>query len=317
MNKKVVVLGGGTGMSTLLKGLKLFPIDITAVVSVCDDGKSTGRLRDEFNIIAVGDIRRVLISLAETEPLVEELLNYRFDTSSDLDGHTVGNLLLTALANITGNLSDGIEALSKVFNLKGKVLPLTEENVILMGEMEDNSVVEGEHNITENSKKIKRVFYKEKASTNPLVLKEIENADLIILSMGSLYTSIIPNLLCDDMRQTIKQSKAKIMYICNMMTQPGETYNFKASDHLNILNSYLDRKIDAIVVNSGKISNSVKKEYETLEQKNEVKFDKKKLKKTNVKIINNDYVYIDNKVLRHKVDKLSLDIYTYLLNGGK
>src|SRR5574344_1843860 len=131
MNKKVVVLGGGTGMSTLLKGLKLFPIDITSVVSVCDDGKSTGRLRDEFNVVAVGDIRRVLISLSETEPLIEELLNYRFDTSSDLDGHTVGNLLLTALSNITGDLSTGIQSLSKVFNLKGKVLPLTEENAIL------------------------------------------------------------------------------------------------------------------------------------------------------------------------------------------
>lgn len=316
LNKKVVVLGGGTGLSTLLKGLKLFPIDITAVVSVCDDGKSTGRLRNEFNIIAVGDIRRVLISLSETEPLVEELLNYRFDTSSDLDGHTVGNLLLTALSNITGNLSDGIESLSKVFNLKGKVLPLTEDNAVLMGEMEDNSIIEGEHNITESSKEIKKVFYKNSVTTNPLVLKEINDADLIILSMGSLYTSIIPNILCDDMKEAIKTSKAKIMYICNMMTQPGETDDFKASDHLKVLNNYLDRKIDVIVVNSGIIANSVKKKYATLEQKNEVKFDKEKLKKLNVKVINNDYVSIDNNTLRHKVDKLSLDIYAYLLNGG-
>lgn len=317
MNKKVVVLGGGTGLSTLLKGLKLFPIDITAVVSVCDDGKSTGRLRDEFNIIAVGDIRRVLISLSETEPLIEELLNYRFDTSSDLDGHTVGNLLLTALSNITGDLSTGIQSLSKVFNLKGKVLPLTEENAILMGEMEDNSIIEGEHNITESPKKINRVFYKEKTNTNPLVLKAIEEADLIILSMGSLYTSIIPNLLCDDMKNSIKNSNAKIMYTCNMMTQPGETDDFKASDHLKTLNNYLDRKVDVIVVNSGLISNEIKQDYETLEQKNEVVFDKEELENMNVEIIDNNYVSIDNNVLRHKVDKLSLDIYAYLLKGGK
>ncbi|MBD9085234.1 YvcK family protein, partial [bacterium] len=160
MNKKVVVLGGGTGMSTLLRGLKKFPIDITAVVSVCDDGKSTGRLREEFNIIAVGDIRKVLVSLSETEPLVKELLNYRFQTTSDLNGHTIGNLILTALTNITGNLSDGIESLSKVFNLKGKVLPLTEDNVTLVAEMQNGDIIEGEHHITESKEKIKKIFYK-------------------------------------------------------------------------------------------------------------------------------------------------------------
>ena len=162
MKRKVVVLGGGTGSSTLLRGLKEFPVDLTAIVSVCDDGRSTGVLREEFSIPAVGDIRRVLVALSETEPLVMELFNYRFHTTSDLDGHTVGNLLLTASSEITGNLSDGIEALSKVFNLKGKVVPLTEDNVVLMGEMADGSVVEGEHNITENKNAVKRVFYKEK-----------------------------------------------------------------------------------------------------------------------------------------------------------
>ena len=152
--KKVVVLGGGTGQSTLLSGLKMFPIDITSVVSVCDDGSSTGRLREEFNTVAVGDIRRVLVSLSETEPLIEELMNYRFDTTSDLNGHTVGNLLLTALSSISGNISDGIESLSKVFNLKGKVLPLTEDNVTLVAKMKDGKIITGEHNITEYKGKI-------------------------------------------------------------------------------------------------------------------------------------------------------------------
>ena len=158
MKRKVVVLGGGTGSSTLLRGLKEFPVDLTSIVSVCDDGSSTGVLREEFSIPAVGDIRRVLVALSETEPLVMELFNYRFKTTSDLDGHTVGNLLLTASSEITGNLSDGIEALSKIFNLKGKVVPLTEENVTLIGEMGDGAVIEGEHNITLSKKGIKEII---------------------------------------------------------------------------------------------------------------------------------------------------------------
>lgn len=294
-NKKVVVLGGGTGMSTLLRGLKLFPLDITAVVAVSDDGRSTGRLREEFNIIAVGDIRQVIISLAETEPLFEKLMNYRFKTTSDLNGHTVGNLLLTALANTSGDLSSGISVLSKVFNLKGKVLPLTEDNVTLAATMKDNSVIVGEHNITESFKGIKKIFYKEKATTNPLVLEEIKNADLILLSMGSLYTSVIPNLLNNDMKKALKASKAEIMYVCNMVTQPGETDNFKASDHIKTLNKYLGkRKVDIILVNDGNISSDTLEKYRTTEQKDVVEFDKDNLKKLGVQIIHNNYVDISD-----------------------
>ena len=276
MKKKVVILGGGTGMSTLLKGLKEFPLDITAIVSVCDDGKSTGRLREEFNTPAVGDIRRVLVSLAETEPLVEELFNYRFNTTSDLDGHTVGNLLLTALSNITGNMSDGIESLGKVLNLKGKVLPLTEDNVILMGEMADGKIIEGEHNITNYPSNIKKVFYKEEPEIPKSVIKSLKEADLIIFSMGSLFTSIIPNLISKDVIKTIDKSKAKLMYVCNMMTQPGETDNYKASDHINTLNSYLGKKkLDSVIVNTGKINKKLVQKYETLEQKDIVDVDLK------------------------------------------
>ena len=313
-NKKVVVLGGGTGLSTLLKGLKLFPLDISAVVSVSDDGKSTGRLREEFNTIAVGDIRRVITSLAETEPKIEKLMNYRFETTSDLNGHAVGNLILTALANITGNLSDGIESLSKVFNLKGKVLPLTEDNVTLSALMTDKSIIVGEHNITESNKRIKKVFYKEKSHTNPLVLEEIKNADLIILSMGSLYTSVIPNLINSDIKKTLKESNAKIMYICNMMTQPGETDDYKASDHIKALNKYLGkRKVDIIIANDGIIKEEVINKYKNTEQKDEVILDKDNLKDLGLQIIHNNYVDISEGVIRHKVDKLALDIYAYLI----
>lgn len=317
MRKKVVVLGGGTGMSHLIKGLKLFPIDITTVVSVCDDGKSTGRLRDEFHIPAVGDIRRILVSLAETEPLFEKLINYRFETTSDLNGHTVGNLLLTAATNITGNMSDGIEALSKVLNLKGKVLPLTEDNVVLMADMEDGSVIEGEHFITESYKKIKRVYYKEDAMVNDKVIDAIREADLIVLSMGSLYTSIIPNLIIDDIVDEINNSHAKIVYTCNLMTQPGETDDFTVSDHIRVLNSYLgNRKIDYVIANDSLIDSDIISKYSDLEQKDPVIFDVKEVKKLGAKVIGDNLSVVRNNVLRHDVLKLGYHIFSILIKDN-
>ena len=306
--KRVVILGGGTGQSTLLRGLKELPIDISAVVSVCDDGRSTGRLREEFNIFAVGDIRKVIVSLSETEPLFEELLNYRFETTSDLNGHTVGNLLLTALSNITGNMQEGIETIGKVLKIKGKVLPFTLESPTLIGQMEDNSIIKGEHYITES--------YENDVAVNPNVLKEIEQADLIILSMGSLYTSIIPDLLSKKLINTLDKSKAKIMYVCNMMTQPGETDDFKVSDHVKVLNSYLGKKkISVVIANNGEIPKDVLKKYETEEQKDQVILDEENLK--DIRTISRNYVTIENNTIRHKVDKLSVDIYNYLIEEGE
>lgn len=314
--KRVVILGGGTGQSTLLRGLKEFPIDISAVVSVCDDGRSTGRLREEFNIFAVGDIRKVIVSLSETEPLFEELLNYRFETTSDLNGHTVGNLLLTALSNITGNMQEGIETIGKVLKIKGKVLPFTLESPTLIGQMEDDSIIKGEHNITESPLKIKKVFYENEVAVNPNVLKAIEEADLIILSMGSLYTSIIPDLLSKKLVRTLDKSKAKIMYVCNMMTQPGETDDFKVSDHVKVLNSYLGKKkISVVIANNGEIPKEVLKKYETEEQKDQVELDEENLK--DIRTITRNYVTIENETIRHKVNKLSVDIYNYLIEEGE
>ncbi|MCI8445154.1 MAG: YvcK family protein [Bacilli bacterium] len=314
--EKIVVLGGGTGMSTLLRGLKQFPLDITAVVSVCDDGKSTGRLREEFHMPAVGDIRRVLVSLSEVEPLVEKLVNYRFKTTSDLNGHTVGNLLLTAMSNINGNMSDGIEALSKVFNLKGKVLPLTEDNVILMGTMTDGRTIEGEHKITQTKGNIAKVFYKEAPKINPKVLEEIREADLIIFSMGSLYTSIIPNLLGPELIQELDQCQAKLMYVSNMMTQPGETDSYTVSDHVKVINSYLGtHKIDVVLANDGMISEELVEKYSDLEQKDPVQLDRKTLEKMNVELITDNFVIVepDSQYLRHNVVKLAFHIFSYLL----
>lgn len=310
--KKVIVLGGGTGLSTLLRGLKQFPVDITAVVSVSDDGRSTGKLRKEFNIPAVGDIRQVIIALSETEPLFQNLLNYRFKTNSDLSGHALGNLLLTGLIDVAGNMSDGIESLSKVLNLKGKVLPLTEDNVVLMAEMIDGSIVEGEHNITEKNQKIKKIFYKETPKVLDEVICEIKRADLILLSMGSLFTSLLPNLICDEVKNAIDSSKGDVMYVCNMMTQPGETDNFKVSDHINVINSYLNnKKISYVIVNDGEITQKIKNKYLTEEQKDPVIYDKENL--NNINVISDNFVKIENDLLRHNTAKLGFHIYSYFL----
>ena len=301
--KKVTIFGGGTGMSTLLKGLKEFPIEINSVVSVCDDGRSTGKLRKEFNIPAMGDIRKVMVSLSKTEPLMEKLLNYRFETNSDLNEHTVGNLLLTAASQITGNLSDGIVAISKVLNLKGKVIPFSEDNISLIGEMEDGSTVVGESEITESPLKIKRVYYEKEPKVCDDVIKAIEESDLIILSMGSLYTSIIPNLLSSDVINALDKSNSKIMYVCNMVSQPGETDDYKVSDHINTINE--------VIANTGKIDKEIALKYSTEEQKDPIIFDKDNIK---CDIIENNYVSIDEGFIRHNVEKLSLDIYSYLIN---
>lgn len=312
MDKKIVVLGGGTGQSILLSGLKKFPFDITSIVSVCDDGKSTGRLRKEFNVPAMGDLRRVLIALAETEDVVEKFVNYRFKNSgSELDGHTVGNMLLTALADIYGNMSNAVSQFSKILNMRGKVIPFSNDNIVLMAEMEDGSIVEGEHNITESHKKINKVYYKKKVKVNKEVIKSIKESDAIILSMGSVYTSIIPNLLCEEVIEAIDNSNAKIIYICNIMTQPGETDDFKVSDHINLLNSYLgNRKIDIVMTNSEKISKKIQRKYETLEQKDLVVVDDKNIK---IEHIKKPFAKIEDSIIRHDSIKVGLEIMNILI----
>lgn len=311
MDKNIVVLGGGTGQSVLLRGLKRFPFNITAVVSVSDDGKSSGKIRQELNVPAVGDIRSVLISLSETEDVVEKMINYRFKSNGDLDGHSLGNLLLAGLTDIYGNLSNAVLQISKILNLKGEVLPLTDDNVVLMGKMSDDSVIEGEHNITLSDKKIEKIYYKVNPKVNKSVIKRIKDADAIILSMGSVYTSIIPHLLCKEIIKAIDSSNAKIMYVCNVMTQPGETDGFTASDHINLLNSYLGkRKIDTVITNSKKVSKKTQKIYETLEQKDLVKIDSKNI---NIEHINKPLIKIENDKIRHDNIKLALEIMNILV----
>ena len=310
MDKNIVVLGGGTGQSVLLKGLKRFPFNITAVVSVSDDGRSSGKIRQELNLPAVGDIRNVLISLAETEDVVEKMINYRFKSNGDLNGHSLGNLLIAGLTDVYGNLSNAVLQISKILNLKGEVLPLTNDNVVLMGKMTDGSIIEGEHNITSSDKKIEKIYYKINPKVNETVIKRIKDADAIILSMGSVFTSIIPHLLCKEVIKAIDSSNAKIIYICNVMTQPGETDDFSASDHIDLLNSYLGkRKINTVITNSKKVSKKTQKIYETLEQKDLVFIDSKKIK---IEHINKPLIKVENDKIRHDNMKLALEIMNIL-----
>ena len=315
MNKKVVVFGGGTGMSYLLRGLKQYPLDITAVVSVCDDGGSTGILRDEFNILAVGDIRKVLISLSRKEGEFEDLLNYRFTSDGTLNKHTVGNILLTAATNITGSVQQGVRILSKVLDLKGKVMPFTEDAVTLIGEMEDGTIVRGEHNITESPKKIKKVYYEEEPEISQELIEEIMDADIILLSMGSLFTSVIPTLLSKKIRNAIDKSKAKVVYSCNLFTQPGETDGYTVSDHIKTLNSYLGKKkVDVVIANSAKISGALADKYATEEQKDPVVLDRDKIKKICKEAIIDDLLIIENNVFRHDYFKLGYLIFSLTFN---
>lgn len=302
-------------MSSLLRGLKEFPLDITAIVSVCDDGRSTGKIREEFNTPALGDIRKVLASLSETEPLFEQMLNYRFKTNGSFNGHTVGNLLLVAMSEITGSVSNGIESLSSILNLKGKILPLTEEsNNTLVAKMQDGTIVEGEHKITEYPSPITKVWFKDKTEVNKETITALYSADLIILSMGSLYTSVIPNLLCQEIKDAIDNSKAKILYVCNMMTQPGETDGYTVSDHVKTLNKYLGKKkISVVIANNGYISKSLANRYYTLEQKDPVKIDREEIKKLKIKLIDDNYVNISDNRLRHDAIKVSSQIFSYML----
>lgn len=316
MNKKIAVIGGGTGLSYLIRGLKNFPVDITAIITVSDDGKSTGKLRNEFNIPAVGDIRKVICNLSEIDDNIKKLIEYRFKTSSDLDGHTIGNLILVAMLNMTGNLKESISALAKLFDVRHTVLPLSEDFLTLMGETVDGEIIEGEANITSANKKYKRIFYKEQPHVLPEVVDAIINADLIILSMGSLYTSLLPNLVCEEVNQAINNTPAKVMYLCNAMTQPGETDGFGVSDHLQVLTNCLgDDSIDAVVVANSKINNETLEKYRRKEEKDPVKIDENKIKQMNIELIADDILTIQEGTIRHDSLKLGSIIFSYMMRS--
>ena len=314
-NKKVVVFGGGTGLSYLLKGLKDFPLDITAVITVSDDGRSTGKLREEFHVPAVGDIRKVLTSLSSTSDDIKEMLEYRFKTTSDLDGHALGNLMLISLLDITGSLKETINSLCVLLDIKNKVLPLTEDaNITLMAQTFDGEIIEGQVAISTSEKKIKKLFYKEEPKVLNEVKSALKEADLIIFSMGSLYTSILPHLISKDIVKTLDKVKSPIMYLCNIVTQPFETDDFTVSDHVNLLNSYLGKhKIDVVIASNSKISEEMAMKYATEERKDPVKIDYPVLAKLDLEFIEADLLTIADNTLKHHSGKLSALIFSYLM----
>ncbi len=313
-NKKVVILGGGTGTSGIVRGLKYFPIDLTCVITVSDNGSSTGRLRKEFDTPAVGDIRKVLSNLSTLPTEVRDVMEYRLKAKSELNGHAIGNLVLTSLINETGSLKKSIEYLSTILDVKAKVLPLSEDYLTLMGKTVDGEIIEGEEEITEAGKKYAEFFYKEEPRILPEVFKAIREADLIILSVGSLYTSVMPHLISKDICNAIRNSKGKVMYICNVMTQPGETDGFGVSDHVNSLEHYLGKgQIDVVVASNSKISKEMIEKYAYEEQKEPVRIDYENIDNQDYELIEEDLITTQDGTLKHDSMKVSALIFSYLM----
>lgn len=314
MHKKITIFGGGTGISFLLRGLKEFPVDITAVITTSDNGSSTGELRKEFSIPAVGDIRQVITNLSNIDSDIKKLMEYRFNTTSDLNNHAIGNLIFTGLLDITGSLKKTIEEISKLLDVRHTVLPLSEDCLTLVGKTVDGEIIEGETAITKAHKKYKKIYYKEEPHVLPEVLEAIKNADLIIFSMGSLYTSILPHVISKEIKKAIKEAKAKKMYICNAVTQPGETDNFTVSDHIKLLNHYIGKNsIDVVVASNSKISKDIVDKYSTEEQKDLVLIDDEELLKLGVEIIAEDLITLEDGTIKHDSLKLSATVFNYIM----
>ncbi|MGD6794292.1 gluconeogenesis factor YvcK family protein [Metabacillus indicus] len=306
----VVIIGGGTGLSVLLRGLKVYPVDITAIVTVADDGGSSGRLRDELSIPPPGDIRNVLAALSDVEPLVENLFQHRFNKGNSLTGHSLGNLILAAMTNITGDFFHAVTEMSKVLNVRGKVLPAANKSVVLHAEMEDGTIVSGESKIPYSGKKIKRVFLSPE-TIEPLdeAIDVIRKADLILIGPGSLYTSILPNLLVPKIGDEVCKAKAKKVYICNVMTQAGETLDYTASDHVKALNDHMKCPfIDTILVNDEVIPDMMKALYAE-ELAKPVNYDIEALHELGLEIVHDKIVSYENNVIRHDTVKVAKLLY--------
>lgn len=316
--KKIVIFGGGSGLSQLLKGIKLFPVEITAVVSVADNGSSTGRLRKELNIPAVGDITKVMLSMANIDKDVKDLMDYRFTKSKSLGNHSVKNLLLTALLDLKGSLDNAIPVLGDILDLKGTVLPLTEDSVNLVGITTDGKKVIGEEQVTKCAKKIDYVTYDKKINVNKKVINAINNADLIIFSSGSLLTSITPHLIDKSLVNIINDAKADKMYICNLFTQPGETDDFTVKNHIDFLEKYLGKgSIDVVVANNSIMSSKLASKYANEEQKDPVLLNLDELSDSNIYVIADKLYTIENGYYRHDSLKTGYLIFSYLMDGRK
>jgi len=318
---KIVAIGGGTGLSTILEGLKEFTSNVTAIVTVADEGGSSGRLREEFGILPPGDIRNCLVALAEAPQLMRDLFQYRFREGDGIKGHSFGNLLITALTDVTGSFQQAIEESSKVLAIRGKVLPASLEKVRLKAEYVDGSTKEGEDKIPKEEKPIKRIFLIPPCvKAFPQAVEAIKEAEIIILGPGSLFTSILPNLLIEDIKKSICQRRNILkIYICNVMTQHGETDNFTAFDHVETIISHTAQGImNACLVNCGRLPQELLIKY-AQEKSFPVIPDVHRIKEKGILVIEKDVVSRHD-YLRHdpyKTARCIVELYNEYKRGWK
>ena len=314
---KIVAIGGGTGLSTMLRGLKYYTSNITAIVTVADDGGGSGDLREDLGILPPGDIRNCILALADTEPLMEELLQYRFKDGR-LKNQSFGNLFLAAMDGISDNFEDAVQKMSSVLAVTGKVVPVTLENMRLKAFMENGSIVEGESQIPEEAVKQKTRIKKlmiEPENAEPLkeALAAIKEADAIIMGPGSLYTSVLPNLLVKKIANSIKRSSGLKIYISNIMTQPGETDNFKVSDHLKVLYNHCGKDmVDYVIANVQELPKNLIEKYRE-EGSQEVPIDRETINKMGIEIIEANLVKYNNGFIRHNAEELAKVIMTTVM----
>jgi len=312
---RIVVMGGGTGLSVMLRGLKERPLDITAIVTVADDGGSSGILRSELQMPPPGDIRNVLTALADVEPLLSDMLSYRFASGSGLAGHSLGNLILAAITDISGDFVTAVRELSRVFAVRGRVLPAAGQAVVLHAEMDDGTIITGESKIPEAGGKIKRIFLEpEEVEPLPEAVDAIREADAILIGPGSLYTSIIPNLLVPKLAEAVLENEKAIkIFVCNVMTQPGETDDYTVSDHLQAVYEHVGHHLfDYVIVNDGEIPTQVQDFYAEKGAK-PVQVDWDVVTGRGYKVIA-DTLVLFRRYLRHDADKLSHHIYQLVQN---
>ena len=306
---KIVVIGGGTGLSTMLRGLKYYTSNITAIVTVGDDGGGSGDLREDLGMLPPGDIRNCILALADTEPLMEDLLQYRFKDGR-LKNQSFGNLFLAAMAGISDNFEEAVQKMSSVLAVTGKVIPVTLDNMQLVARLQNGNIIKGESQIPEealkqNSRIDELMIMPENAKALKEALTAIKEADAIVMGPGSLYTSITSNLLVKDISRAVRKSNGIKIYISNIMTQPGETTGFKVSDHLKVLRKYGGKDIvDYVIVNTGEITDELKEKYNQ-EGAELVKLDEEDIKSMGIKIVGENLVKINNGTVKHDSDKLA------------
>lgn len=311
--KNIVVIGGGTGLSVMLRGLKQIPdINLTAIVTVADDGGSTGRIRRQFHIPAMGDVRNVMCAMAEEETIFTSLMNYRFDgEDNDLGGHNLGNLILTALTQTTGSFMDAIRTFSKFLNVKGQIVPSSLQVITLYAIMQDGTIVRGESNIPQYNNQIEKVFYQYRVEPTREALQAIHEADLIMYGIGSLYTSIMPNVIVDGIVDQLKANPAKKIYFCNAMTQPGETDGFTLEDHVDAIRKHsFHDAVDIVITHNKRANEELLAKYKAMGSIPVAIRDEEH----DYTILSRDVLSFDDGLIRHDSNKIR-DVLAEIINS--